>query len=309
MKMHEFTWPIIIAMYLFVAGDGVAAFYTGILANSYGKGKYERAAKIGAYIGVPLIIFGLLLLILDLGQPLRFWHFIIGKNFLPIFRSSSTMSVGTWLLTAFTVLGGLYALTWLAEEKFARGWRILQPFANKPGLRKKLGLATLPFAFLTACYTGVLLASTAISLWSSTPYLGLLFLMSATSAGMSSIILVLAFTKSDRDLIYQLSKADAIVDIMELIVFILLMVKLSSAAPEAAALLMKGDYSLLFWLGVVAFGLVFPLAIELYELASARKNVVNTTLPVMSAVLILVGSFLTRVVILYAGQATKLVNY
>lgn len=307
--MHEIAWPIIIAIYLFVAGDGVAAFYTGILANTFGKGNYDRVAKIGAYIGVPLIIFGLLMLIIDLGRPLSFWHFIIGENFLPIFRPSSTMSLGTWLLTAFTILGGLYALTWLAEEKFAKGWRLLKPFANKPDLRKKLGLASLPFAILTACYTGVLLASTAIPLWNSTPYLGLLFLLSATSAGISSIILVLAYTKSDRCLIYKLSKADAIVDIMELVVFVLMMVRLSSTAPEAANLLLKGDYSILFWLGIVVFGLVVPLVMEVYELVSAKKNVINTIIPVMSAVLILIGSFLTRVVILYAGQATKLVNY
>ncbi|MHB9096088.1 MAG: NrfD/PsrC family molybdoenzyme membrane anchor subunit, partial [Eubacteriales bacterium] len=243
--MHEVTWPVIIAIYLFVAGDGVAAFYTGILANTFGKGNYNRVAKVGAYIGVPLIIFGLLMLIVDLGHPFRFWHFVIGENYLPLFRPSSVMSWGTWLLTAFTILGGLYALTWLSEEKFTKNWRFLKPLANKPDLRKKLGFAALPFAFLIACYTGVLLASTAAPLWNSTPFLGLLFLMSATSAGISSIILVLRFQKADRCIIYKLSKADAIVDVMELVVFVLLMFKLSSTAPEAAALLLRGEYSLM----------------------------------------------------------------
>lgn len=307
--MHEVTWPVIIAIYLFVAGDGVAAFYSGIMAYSFGKENYAKVAKTGSYIGVPLILLGLLMLILDLGKPLSFWHFIIGGNFLPIFRPSSTMSIGTWLLTAFTILGGLYALTWLAEEEFAKNWPFVRNFANKPGLRKKLGFAALPFAFLIACYTGVLLASTSIPLWNSTPYLGILFLMSATSTGLSCIILALAVNKADRSLIYQLSLADAIVDIMELIVFIVFMVKLSSNAPEAASLLLKGDYSTLFWLGIVAFGLVVPLVMEIYELASKKKNVINTIVPIMSAVLILVGGFLTRFVILYAGQATKLINY
>ena len=307
--MHETTWPIIIAIYLFVAGDGVAAFYSGILANTFGKGQYQRVAKIGAYIGVPLVIFGLLMLIIDLGRPLSFWHFVIGKNFLPIFRPSSIMSLGTWLLVGFTILGGLYALTWLAEENFAKDWRFLKFFANKPELRKKLGFAALPFALLIACYTGILLASTSAPLWNSTPYLGLLFLMSATSAGMSTIILTLAAMKAERCLIYKLSRADAIVDIMELVVFVIMMVKLSRTAPEAAALLLHGEYSTLFWLGIVAFGLVLPLVIEVYELTSEKKHVINTIVPVLSAILILIGGFLTRVVILYAGQATKLINY
>jgi len=301
--MHEIAWPVIIAIYLFVAGDGVAAFYTGILANTFSKGKYERIAKIGAYIGVPLIIMGLLLLIIDLGRPLSFWHFVLGENFLPLFRLSSTMSLGTWLLTAFTIFGGGYALTWLAEEDFTRGWPVLKYFSSRPGLRKTLGYLALPFAVLIACYTGVLLASTAAPMWNGTPYLGLLFLLSATSAGLSSIILILAATKSDRSLIYTFSKADAIVDILELIVFVMLMIRLSSSAPESAALLLNGEFSTLFWLGIVAFGLVVPLVMEIYELASSKKNVINTVVPVLSAVLILVGSFLTRVVILYAGQA------
>lgn len=307
--MHEITWPVIIAIYLFVAGDGVAAFYSGVLAYSFGKEKYAKVAKTGAYIGVPLIVLGLLMLIIDLGRPLSFWHFIIGDNFLPIFRLSSTMSVGTWLLTVFVILGGLYTLTWLAEEKFAKNWPFMRSFANKPDLRKKLGLATLPFAILIACYTGVLLASTSIPLWNSTPYLGVLFLMSATSTGLSCIILALAVNKADRSLIYQLSLADAVVDIMELIVFVLFMVKLTSTAPEAASILLKGEYSTLFWLGIVALGLVVPLVMEIYELISKKKNVINTIVPVMSAVLILTGGFLTRFVILYAGQATKLINY
>ena len=307
--MHEITWPVIIAIYLFVAGDGVAAFYSGVLAYSFGKENYAKVAKTGAYIGVPLILFGLLMLIIDLGRPFSFWHFIIGDNFLPIFRPSSTMSLGTWLLTAFTILGGLYALTWLAEEKFAKNWPIVRNFANKAGLRKKLGIATLPFAFLIACYTGVLLAGTSVPLWNSTPYLGLLFLLSATSTGLSCIILVLAAQKAERCLIYRLSLADAVVDIMELIVFVIFMVRLSSTAPEAALLLLKGDYSTLFWIGIVVFGLVVPLVMEIYELVSKKINVINTIVPVLSAVLILIGGFLTRVVILYAGQATKLINY
>ncbi|PKM83255.1 MAG: hypothetical protein CVU89_00415 [Firmicutes bacterium HGW-Firmicutes-14] len=307
--MHELTWPIIIAIYLFVAGDGVAAFYSGILAYSFGKENYAKVARIGAYLGVPLILFGLLMLIIDLGRPLSFWHFIIGDNFLPIFRPSSTMSLGTWLLTAFVILGGLYALTWLAEEQFAKKLPFIRAFANKPVLRKNLGLATLPFAFLIACYTGILLSSTSAPLWNSTPYLGLLFLMSATSTGLSCIILILAAKKAEHCLIYRLSMADAIVDIMELIVFVMLIVRLSSTAPEAAVLLLKGEYSTLFWLGIVVMGLVVPLVLEIYELTAKKINIINTKVPVVSAVLILVGGFLTRVVILYAGQATKLVNY
>jgi len=113
------------------------------------------------------------------------------------FNISSTMSVGVWLLSAFIVLGGLNALTWLAEEKFAGNSGLLASFKDKPGLRRITGLIGMPVALLTAGYTGVLLASTSSALWSSTPYLGLLFLVSATSTGIAALMLVLAWRKED----------------------------------------------------------------------------------------------------------------
>ncbi|MFZ5641790.1 MAG: NrfD/PsrC family molybdoenzyme membrane anchor subunit [Bacillota bacterium] len=296
--MHQVNWPSLIAIYLFAAGVGVAAFYTGVLADLFSSGKYRRLAKYGSYIGVPLIITGTLMLLLDLGRPFRFWLPLLN------FRPSSTMSLGVWLLTAFTLLGGLNALTWLAEEERYQNSSLLAAFRGKAGLRRLTGLLGLPVAVLTAGYTGVLLASTSSALWSSTPYMGLLFLVSATSTGMAALMLVLAWRKEDFSLIQKLAKADALVIVLEIAVFILLLLTLRSAAPEAAAVILSGSYALLFWFGIIGCGLVIPLIVELYNMFSPKLHSKNdTAVPVVASALILIGGFLLRYVLLYAGQA------
>ncbi len=295
--MHQINWPAMIAVYLFMAGVGVAAFYTGVLADLFSNGRYRRLAKYGSYLGVPLIAIGVLMLLLDLGKPLSFWRFLLN------FNPTSTMSVGVWLLSAFIVTGGLNALTWLAEEKFAGNTGLLGIFKNKPGLRRFTALIGMPVGLLTAGYTGVLLASTSSALWSSTPYLGLLFLVSATSTGIAALMLVLAWRREDFAVIQKLARADALVIVFEIIIFALLLITLGFRAPEAAAVILKGSYSAVFWLGIVACGLVIPLIVELYNMFSVKLHTgKDFTVPVVASVLILVGGFLLRYVILFAGQ-------
>ncbi len=288
--MHETNWPVIIALYLFLAGVGTAAYYTGILANLFGGGKYRRLAKYGSYIGVPLIIVGVLMLLIDLGRPLYFWHFLL------VFKLSSTMSLGVWLLSAFIIIAGLNMLTYLAEEDFAKGNSLLGAFKGKEGLRSFTGYVGLILGILTAAYTGVLLASTSAALWGGTPYLGLLFLVSATSTGMAVLMLVLTSRKEDIEVVHKLAKADTIVIIFEVIVIALLLYSLSGVAPAAAAVVLSGAYALWFWIGIIACGLALPIIVELF----ASKKAFGA--PMLASLLVLFGGFLLRFVMLYAGQ-------
>lgn len=295
--MHSVNWPIIIAIYLFIAGMGVAAFYTGMMANLFSGGKYEKMAKYGSYIAVPSVIIGLMMLVIDLGRPLYFWHFIL------TLRPTSTMSLGTWFLTAFTISAGIYMLTWLAEEKFAKDLPILPMFAGKQGLRKVAGLVALPFSFLIAGYTGVLLAGTSAALWSSTPFFGLLFLISATSTGMAALLLVYVKTNGDAEVINRLAKADITVIIFEIVALVVLLGSLKVNAPDAASVILSGAYSLPFWVGIVLCGLLVPFGVELYELVTSKAHAApKMTMPALAGCLVLVGGFLMRYVMLYAGQ-------
>jgi formate-dependent nitrite reductase membrane component NrfD len=88
------------------------------------------------------------LLIADLGRPARF------LNMLRVFRPTSPMNVGTWILSAFGACAGLAALPVLFRTP--RSVRRLGDAASIGA-----GMFGLP---LTS-YTGVLLAGTAVPLW------------------------------------------------------------------------------------------------------------------------------------------------
>jgi polysulfide reductase chain C len=73
-------------------------------------------------------------------------------------------------------------------------------------------------------------------------------------------------------------------------------------------LILDGEYTLWFWVGVILIGILLPLAIEGYELfpvivkeGAARHSLV---LSAASAVFVLVGGFILRFVFVYTGQAS-----
>jgi formate-dependent nitrite reductase membrane component NrfD len=104
-------------------------------------------------------------LIYDLGRPARF------LNMLRVFRPTSPMNVGSWVLAAAGSFAGLAAITFGAGRK-------IRFIGNAAGIAG--GIAGLPLAG----YTGVLLANTAVPLWQQgRRVLPLLFMAS----GMSSL--------------------------------------------------------------------------------------------------------------------------
>jgi len=87
-----------------------------------------------------------------------------------------------------------------------------------------------------------------------------------------------------------------------LIVLLLVGLATSTAAhAEAVGLLFARPYAVPFWLGVVALGIVAPIALQALELS---HRIPHTVLP---AVLVLAGGFLLRWVLVNAGQASHFI--
>ena len=86
---------------------------------------------------------------------------------------------------------------------------------------------------------------------------------------------------------------------MELALIGLWLVGLASgggAGREAAAVVLGGPYTTAFWTMVVALGLLAPLAAEWLELRHGQVP------GLLAAVLVLVGGFALRWILVYAGQ-------
>src|SRR5262244_2228607 len=100
------AWTRYILFYFFLAGLSGGSYALATLLRLNGNPDYEPAARIGFYVAFPTMLLCPLLLTLDLGQPLRFWHMLVnttpdqqGANF----KYWSPMSVGAWALLAFAV--------------------------------------------------------------------------------------------------------------------------------------------------------------------------------------------------------------
>ncbi len=296
---NELAWGLPIATYLFLGGLTAAAYYVGVIADIVSNGRFKNLARLGSYIVFVPIGIGLLMLLFDLGQPARFWHLMFQNGPLNdgfIFRPSSVMSFGVWLLIGFSLFCGVaYPFMWIAEDKKIPG------LAGKETLRKLIGILGLPFAVLVAVYTGVLLSVSSQPVWADTPFLPVLFVISATSTGFAAIFLaVLFFHREDAEAMVRLERGDRILIILELavvaILFIMLLFSPDAAGPVKN--LMIGEYAVFFWVGFIIPGLLLPLYMQLYIKQNRGRILKN--LAITSALLVLFGGFYLRYIILLA---------
>ncbi len=157
---------------------------------------------------------------------------------------------------------------------------------GRAALRRKISLVGIVFGFFLASYTGVLLSATALPFWSDARLMGALFLVSGASTGMAAISLLLFLSgDSSGEGFKKLKRADRFAILFEIVLLAAFLILLGSAAAP----LTSGHMAPLFWGGLVVLGLVIPLALDL--LGGLRVPAV------VPAVLVLVGGFILRYVI------------
>lgn len=144
--LKEPVWIGTIPLYFFVGGTAGAAAVLAATAQLLDPKGSRALIRHAHRISAAGDVLGAALLVADLGRPARF------LNMLRVFRPTSPMSVGSWVLTASGATSTLAVLPlgrhgWLARVRDAAGYAS--------------GLLGLPLAG----YTAVLLASTAVPLW------------------------------------------------------------------------------------------------------------------------------------------------
>ena len=147
------------------------------------------------------------------------------------------------------------------------------------------------FGFYVAGYTGVLVAVTNRPIWSDTPLLGMLFVVSAASISAALMILLARRSGWTMPGISALHRMDVAVILLEFLVLIAVVISLG---PVARAWL--NAWGLLLFLGVVV-GMLIPLA--LYW----RRDWLGDRNLTAAAALVLVGGFILRLVIVMSSEA------
>jgi formate-dependent nitrite reductase membrane component NrfD len=140
--VKETVWGPDIPSYLFLGGLAGASSVLAASAQLSGYLELAQAAKTGAAGAISLSMAAL---VHDLGRPARF------VNMLRVFKVTSPMSIGSWVLSAYTPLALAGAASALAGK------------LPRAGLAATLGAGLLGPA--VASYTAVLLGDTAAPGW------------------------------------------------------------------------------------------------------------------------------------------------
>lgn len=293
-------WQWYIVFYFFIGGLAGGCYFLATLIDWFGRPEDRPLSRLGYYIAFPAVLLSGLLLTLDLSRPLRFWHMLIERNtFEPMFKAYSPMSVGSWALMIFGVFSFISFLGALAEEDRVR-WPWLRSFqwpafrsVRRPSIIGRIVavLGGLSGLFI-AGYTGVLLAVTNRPIWSDTPLLGMLFIVSAASTS-AALLMLLAQRYGWRSLpgVAALERMDGLVLALELLVLAAVMISLGPALRG-----WLNAWGVVLILGVVVLGLIVPLM-----MSWRHRRVPNANL-VTAATLVLVGGFLLRVVVIFSSE-------
>lgn len=140
-----------VPLYLFLGGAAGSSAVLGAGAEFTGRPALARTAHLVAGGGA---IASVGFLIHDLGRPERFLHM------LRVFKPTSPLSVGSYILSPFSALTGAAAALTLAERMT---W--VPRWVKQPWLRKTAGVGGAVFGGPMAAYTAVLLANTATPSW------------------------------------------------------------------------------------------------------------------------------------------------
>jgi formate-dependent nitrite reductase membrane component NrfD len=314
----ELFWGLPVIFYLFLAGVGAGALTvsSSVLLRGGGgpSGAHVDVARYGAFLAPLPVIIGCGLLVFELGS-FQAGNWLKWLNLYKVINLSP-MSIGTWLLTFVIFLSLAYAYTFLPNPPVLGKDNALR-------LRRPLAWLNVPLGAGVAVYTGVLLgAMPARPFWNS-PILALLFLLSALSTGVAVILLARALLqpKDDPDderqrqfdeSGYLLAGTDILLIGIELvIVFLFIMfayLTVGDVRYAIAVILAGGELATLFWLGFIVLGLVLPALVELRyiipRLLYRKEFSPPRGIEILVPIVVLIGGFVLRYIVVVAGQIT-----
>jgi len=261
-------WSWLLAIWLFLGGTGSGLF---LLFLAFELPPYNAA------LSLALIGTGGIVLLVELGNPLRVWR--------TIFRpGTSWLSRGIFFVLLFAVSAflsmapRLEILSWLSPLNNALAGRTLGWIA---------GLCALMIILYPAFF--FLSTSRAIPFW-NTPLLPLLFVGYAILGGLGWVLLL----TPDADVpsrVEPLTAALIAINGAMISVYLVAMHRAGGSAGESVRLLNRAPLGVFFWIGVVALGMILPLLEILF---------IRSTMAAAGALLLL-GGFLFRYCLLKAG--------
>ncbi len=299
-------WGWYVILYFFLGGLAAGSYFIATLLDLVGDPRDRPAIRLGYLLAFPLVLICGVLLIVDLGVPQRFWHMLLQSERvpLPMFKPWSPISVGSWVLSIFgffTFVSFVGALVETGRFRWRPIVRLDRWARERPRPVTVLwGTIGAFFGFFLAGYTGVLLTGTSVPFWHNARLMGALFLVSAASTSYALLMLLLmrrGSTHADTTIV-KLTRADRWTIVLELVLIAFMLILLGRVASPMIA----GGFGIVFWVGVVALGLIAPLVLHGW----GRSRWDPDRRARMAAVCVLVGGLLLRFVVVMSPQWPKI---
>ncbi|MBV9323954.1 MAG: polysulfide reductase NrfD [Chloroflexi bacterium] len=284
------NWSWWIVLYFFFGGITGGTYFAAAWLDLFGDARDRAAIWLGHLLTFPLLVLCTAFLIVDLGQPLRFWHMLLQSERLPLpmFKAYSPMSFGSVILAVF----GLVAFVSFVDALLAgRDGRLHAP-GNPIG--KIVAAIGAVGGLALAGYTGVLVNVTNLPVWSTSPWLGMLFLFSGVSTGIAFLLLIARRYPSTT--IEKLEEADNYMMILESIALVLFLLGLGVIGSR---FILGNPPVLALFLVVIVVGLAVPFALRFIPRRPAA-------FAGLASVCVLVGGFVLRWAVLAGPQGVGL---
>lgn len=285
------TFGALIAIYFYLTGLSAGSFVLSTLAYVFGVDKYKPIGKIGVILAALFLILAPVALLVHVGQPLKAWHLFVHLNL------TSPITWGSFLLTLYPINCVIY------------GWFM---FKGNHKMTRLFGTIGIPLAVFVHGYTGFILAlGKARALW-NTALMPFLFLVSAMVSGIALMIIISLIKdrffskgkKVNRELIFGLGNllaAMILIDLFLVLSDVLVLLVSHTEAQEAAHLLLKGKFSILFIWAENIMGKVLPVILLLLP------RLRNLTTVTIASIMVIVGIFIMRYVVVLGGEFLPLV--
>ncbi|MBX7169842.1 MAG: polysulfide reductase NrfD [Pyrinomonadaceae bacterium] len=232
-------WGWEVSAYVLTKAIATGAFILPILGD-WLIGVPRQVKEFGAIVSFIFLAITGVLLIMDLGRPDRFLNVLFRPQW------KSWLSRGAYFITGY---GGILT-AWLVANYFGydRFLNYLEP----------LGII---FALLTAVYTAFLFAQAkGRDFWQS-PMLGLHMILHALMAGMAVLLIAFQALKISYGYEFIFSRFTFALIIFHLITLAIELTTTHTTADAHATvkMIIKGEFSKKFWIGMIGVGNVLPL--------------------------------------------------
>ena len=288
---NQIVWgtPHVFAIFLIVAASG--ALNVASISSVFGQPMYKPLARLSGLMAITLLVGGLIVLVLDLGQPGRLIVAMTTYNFKSIFAWNIYLYVG------FIAIVAVYLFTMMERKanSYSKGVGVLA-FVWRLALTTGTGSI---FGFLVARqgYDAAIMAR--------------MFIIMSFAYGMALYLLVLMFTfNADErplgDLVLRRLKNLLGVFVAAIFYFTVVyhLTNLYGAenhAYEAFILRDGGVYTWTFWIGWVLLGMLVPMGILFHPALGMQRGAITT-----AALLVVLGGLSAIYVIVIGGQAFPL---